>query len=164
MKRIAAVLTVCFVAILAAGCSQQQKPAADTRAADEAAIRTADSTWSSATEAKQVDQHMSYYADDAAVLGPNAPMASGKPAIQKMITDMFAMPGFGLKWQATKVEAAGSGDIAYTMGTYDFSMNGPKGAPMADHGKYLTIWKKQSDGTWKVAVDTYNSDMPASRP
>jgi len=44
----------------------------------------------------------------------------------------------------------------------------PDGTPMTDHGKYATIWRKQTDGSWKVVVDIFNSDvempMPSSAP
>jgi ketosteroid isomerase-like protein len=157
-------LIACCLAALALGCSQQQTPAADTRAADEAAIRQADSTWSKVTEAKQLDDHLAYYVEEAVVLAPNEPMASGKENIRKMMVDMFALPGFVVKWQATKVETPRSGDIAYSLGTYELSMNDPKGKPMEDRGKYVTVWKKQADGSWKVAVDMFNSDLPAAPP
>ena len=156
------VLTVCSLALLAPSCKQQ--PAPDTRAADEAAIREADSAWSKVAEANQVDEHLAYFLDDAVVLGPNEPMATGKEAIREMVGGMFAMPGFSVKWQLTKVEAARSGDFGYSMGTYELSMNDPKGRPMADRGKYVTVWKKQADGSWKVAVDMFNSDLPMPQP
>jgi len=34
----------------------------------------------------------------------------------------------------------------------------PDGNQVVDHGKYLTIWKKSSDGTWKVSADVFNSN------
>ena len=42
---------------------------------------------------------------------------------------------------------------------YDWA-NGPKGKPVADRGKYVTIWRKQPDGKWKVVADILNSDLP----
>ena len=157
------------VAVLAAlvvfGCAPQQAPPPpDTRAADEMAIRDADGAWSKIAEAKQMDAFIGYYADDAISMPPNAPISNGREAIQKAMTEMFAIPGFSLKWRATKVEAARSGDIGYSLGTYEAGMNDPKGKPMMDHGKYLTIWKKQPGGTWKVAVDTVNSDASPAPP
>jgi ketosteroid isomerase-like protein len=159
-----AVLTGCCIALLALSCNQVQKPAPDTRAADAAAIRQADVAWSKVAEAKQMDDYYAYFLEDAVVLASNEPMATGKEAIQKMVGDLFAMPGFAVKWQATKVEAARSGDLGYSVGTYELSMNDPNGMPMEDRGKYVTVWKKQADGSWKVAVDTFNSDLPLQPP
>ena len=154
------VLTGCCLALLALSCNQQQKPAPDTRQADEAAIRQADIAWSKLADVRQQDAFNGFFLEDAIVLGPNEPMAIGKEAIRKMIAGTFAMPGFSLKWQPTKVEVARSGDLGYSLGTYEMSMNDPEGRPRVDRGKYATILKKQADGSWKVAVDMFNSDLP----
>ena len=81
--------------------------------------------------------------DDAIVLPPNAPATTGKDAIRKLITEMIGAPGFSLSFRSTKVEVAKSGDLAYSQGTYEMTTNDPKGKPMTDRGKYLTVWKKQ---------------------
>jgi ketosteroid isomerase-like protein len=62
---------------------------------------------------------------------------------------------------ANKVGVARSGELGYTSGTYDFSMKDASGKIISDKGKYVTVWKKQADGTWKVLLDTYNSDLPS---
>ena len=40
----------------------------------------------------------------------------------------------------------------------------PGAAPIEDRGKYLTIWRKQADGSWKVQRGTFNSDLPLPAP
>jgi ketosteroid isomerase-like protein len=40
------------------------------------------------------------------------------------------------------------------------TISGPKGKPMSDKGKYLTIYRKQADGSWKAVEDMLNSDLP----
>ncbi len=155
------VLTGCCLALLASSCTQ---PTPDTRAADEAVIRAADVAWSKVAEAKQMDEYFSYFLDDAVVLAPNEPILVGKETIRKSQGELFAMPGFAVTWELTKVEAARSGDLGYSVGTYELSMNDPKGTPMMDRGKYVAIWKKQADGSWKVAVDMFNSDLPVPQP
>jgi len=162
MKRYSCVTVLggCFLALFALQCNQPQKPAPDTRAADEAAIRQADAAWSKTAEANQLDEMNGYFLEDAVLLAPNEPIANGKEVIRKTTGAMFAMPGFKIKWQPTKVEAARSGDFGYSVGTYELSLNDPKGKPMTDRGKYTTVWKKQVDGSWKVALDMFNSDLP----
>ena len=108
-------LTLC---LLSWSCQQQPAPAPDTRAADEAALRTADSEWSKAAGAKDVDRCVSFTADDTVMLAPNAPAANGKEAVRKSWSEMLALPGLALSWQLTKVEVARSGDMGYTQGTY----------------------------------------------
>ena len=158
------VLVVCYgLAVLTTSCSQQQ-PAADTRAADEATIRQADAAWSKVAAAKQVDAAVSYYADDGSMSPPNAPIATGKEALRKAWTAMLAIPGFSISWQPTKVEVARSGDLGYSQGNYELVVNDPKGNPVKDHGKYVVVWKKQADGSWKAVTDIFNSDLPAAAP
>ena len=41
-------------------------------------------------------------------------------------------------------------------------MQDASGKTIKDHGKFVEIWKKQADGSWKCAVDMFNSDLPAS--
>jgi len=145
--------------VLSLGCNQQQTPP-DTRAAEETAIRQADLGWSKAMTDKQLDVTVSYYADDAAIYPPNAPTASGKDAISTVWTQYFAMPGFVVTCHPTKIEASRSGDIGYTQGPYALAFNDAKGNTVKDRGKYLAVWKKQSDGAWRVVADIFNSDLP----
>jgi ketosteroid isomerase-like protein len=57
---------------------------------------------------------------------------------------------------------AKSGELGYTSGTYQMTFNDPSGKPISDTGKYVTVWKKQSDGGWKVLLDSFNSDLPVT--
>jgi uncharacterized protein (TIGR02246 family) len=153
--------------ILIFGCStgtgDQPKPQAaaqpaDTRAADEAAIRAASAAWSQAYVAKDLEKSSAVYTDDAVEMSPKAPAVQGKDAIRKGLVQMFALPGPGLSFQTASVEVARSGDIAYETGSYDFITTDKKGKTNHEKGKYVVIWKKQGDGTWKAAVDMDNTD------
>lgn len=117
---------------------------------------------SAAAGAKNLDKVVSYYADDAAVFAPNAAAATTKEAIRSAWKDVLAPAGASSGWKATRVEVAKSGDLAYTSGTYDGTMIGADGKPAKDSGNYLTVWKKQADGTWKILVDTWATDLPAA--
>lgn len=137
-----------------------QRPAPDTRAADEQTIRQADSEWVKAAAAKELERTLSYWADDASVFPPNAPAVTGKEAIRAYVSQGFATPGFSITWETTKVEVSRAGDLAYAIGTNEFRMNDPKGKPVVQRGKGITVWKKQLDGSWKCIVDIWNSDPP----
>ena len=140
--------------LLASGCSQAPP---DTRAADEKTIRDLDSKWAAAANASDLDASVSYYADDASLLPPNAPIAESKDAIRAVWKGLL-MPGVSVSWKPSKVEVARSGDLAYLRGTYQVAMKGKT----EDTGKLIEVWKKQADGNWKVAADTFNSDLPAT--
>jgi len=136
----------------------------DTKAADEAALRKADEEWSKAAGAKDVDKTVSYYAADALVLPPNGTAITARDAIRKTWQEMITAPEFSGGWTATKVEVARSGEIGYVTGTWEFKWNDAAGKPTGDHGKFVEVWKKQTDGSWKCAVDIWNSDKPLPTP
>ena len=53
-----------------------------------------------------------------------------------------------------KGEVVGAGDLGYTTGRSILRGKGPDGKPSERRGEYLTVWRKQRDGTWKVIFDT----------
>jgi ketosteroid isomerase-like protein len=151
------------VAAFTAACAPAAPPAPpDTRAADEAAIRTTDAAFASAGAAKDVAKVMSFYASDVVALPPNEPKADGHAAVQKMWEGLASAPGFAVSWQPVKVDV--SGDLGYSVGTYSLTMNGPDGKPATDTGKYMEVWKRQADQSWKVVADMFNSDLPLPAP
>lgn len=164
MRNSSFLVVVCLIsiALFAQACNQPAAPTApaDTRAADEAAVRKADADWSQAAQSKQADAWLAFYSDDAVVLPPNSKMENTKEGIHKTITDLLALPGLAVNWTTTKVESARSGDLAYSYGAYELTSNNAKGKPVTDHGKYAEIWKRQSDGSWKCILDTWSSDLP----
>ena len=127
----------------------------------EQALRDLDAQWSKDAGAKDVDKTVSYYAEGAIVMPPNAASATTKEAIRSAWKEMLTTPGAAISWKATKVEVAKAGDLAYVSGTYEETMTDASGKPVNDRGKYVEIFKKQADGTWKVVADIWNSDIPA---
>ena len=148
------------VALLA--CSQGapgERGMADNRAADERAVRTADSLLAAAVETKDVDRTAALYADDAVQLPVAEPLVSGRPAIREEWAKVYGIPGFTNKSRLESVEVSG-GSLAYTRGTYESTMLAPDGKPTTERGKWITVWRRQADGKWLVAVDISNTDSP----
>ena len=127
-------------------------------------LRDLDEQWSKAAAAKDLEQTIAYYSDDAIVLPPNAASASTKEAIRNTWKDLLASPGLIITWKPTRVELGKSADLAWVSGTYELTMSDAAGRPINDRGKYLEIWKKQPDGNWKCSADMWNSDLPSSAP
>lgn len=152
-NRITAGAAASALALLAMSCTE--KPPADTRVANEAAIRDADVAWSKAAVAQQVDAVLGYYADDASSFVDNGPIATGKQAIGDAWRDLFAM-GYAISWQPTKVDVAQSGDLGYSQGTYEQKIGASNGK--THKGKYVVVWKKQEGGSWKAVAEIANSD------
>jgi len=157
------------LALLLAGCagggSSTPSPADTAKAHDAAvqAIKETESAWMTDINTKDVEKWLSYYTDDASVLVVNAPIATGKDAIRNMLKPMLSDPAFAIQFSASRVEVAGSNDLGFTQGTYSMTMTDPKTKkPVTEKGKYLTVFRKQPDGSWKSVEDTVLADGPAT--
>jgi len=98
-----------------------------------------------------------YLTDDAVQLPAGLPPFVGREKIRQ---SMSGSPKAVLKWEPVKAEVAKSGDFGYTWGNYEVSWQGEDGKTEKLYGKYLNIWKKQPDGTWKAVVDIGNQAPP----
>ena len=142
------------------GCQQQVTQTPDTRAADEAAIRAADGDMAKAVAALDPVKAASFYPDDIVGMSPDAPTIQGKENMQKYFeTFMAGKPE--MSWKTVKVEVARSGDLAYSWGTGKINTRDKKGKVTETTIKGVSVWKKQPDGSWKIALDTMIPDPPA---
>lgn len=98
-----------------------------------------------------------YYAPDAILMPPNHGAVEGRAGIAEFFAGF--PPIESLRFEP--VEAHGVGDVAYVYGHYTLSMM-PPGAESAvtDYGKYIEVWRRQEDGSWKLSRDIFNSDVP----
>ena len=115
-----------------------------------------DDDWSKAAVAKDVERVAWYYDEDAVAYPPNAPAAVGKAAAKKVWEAYFADPTFEISWKTSHAEVAG--ELGYTSGTYEDSFKGPDGKTVHEKGKYVCVWRKQKDGSWKAIHDIWNPD------
>ena len=72
---------------------------------------------------------------------------------------MMADKNFALKFAPTKVEVPKGGDMAYELGDYSLTLSGTKGKAQTRKAKYVVVWGKQSDGSWKALVDAPTTTM-----
>jgi uncharacterized protein (TIGR02246 family) len=163
MNRFSVAVCAMGLALLIVGCSQAPPPAPpDTRAADEKTIRDAEVVWNQDWAAKDPDKIISHYADDATLMIPDVPLMKGKDAMRPVLAQMLADKNASLTFATSSAEVSKAGDLAYTQGTYTLVLTNPKTKkPMTEKGKYVTVYKKQADGTWKAVEDINNEDAPA---
>jgi len=127
------------------------------------ALLAADSAWLRAYQAKDVSAAVGFYDRKGALLTPNRPPITGASALKKFIASSFRLPEYQISWHANRVEVAGSGDLGYISGVYEMSFRPPRRKLFWDKGKYLMLWRKQKDGSWKVLFDTSSSDLPIAK-
>jgi len=116
-------------------------------------------TFNEAPQDKRADQWMSYFAENATV--PATPPLAGKQALSEHYQKVFANPDLTLKWEPTKGEVFAGGKMGYTVGKYTARYKDKDAKAMEETGTYITIWKKQDDGSWKIVADTGSDDGPA---
>ena len=140
-------------------CQQPATPAAPAGLtdADRAAIDSLHTAFSAAAVAGDFAKVASMYTEDASVMGPNAPVATGRAAIQQMLA---AFPPLG-EMKLITHDVNGTADLAAVRGTYALLMAPPGSPAIADTGSYVELWKKQADGTWLIVWDIFNSHKPA---
>ena len=151
------VFSVVLLLLVTFGCA----PKVDV-AAEQAAIEQASRDWLAATNKpgeEGADGYASFFTEDAVLLPPNAVRVDGRDGVRALVLAFTEADDFSETWEATRVEVSAAGDLAYMMGTYEYSLKDAEGNPVSDKGKFVDIWKKQPDGTWKVVVDISNSDL-----
>jgi len=107
-----------------------------------------------AFEAKDSAKVNSYYAPGAVIATPGRPAAKDGRAVTKAIKDDIADPNLKISVSNEKTEVAGSGDLAYRRGSFKITTTNPK-TKQAERsaGTYLTVFRKQADGSWKIVED-----------
>ncbi len=93
----------------------------------------------------------SWFADDGVALGNGQPPAIGRVAIAKSAN--WDPKAYQLTWTPTDAQMGPSGDMGYTWGHFEGHSKDAAGNPVTTTGRYLTIWRKQPDGSWKVVLD-----------
>ena len=146
-------------AIALASCNKTEGKV-DT-AAVEKQIKDEEAQWARHYADHNADGLASHYADDAALANPDTPIAVGKDAIRKETASFAADPKLNVQFASDRVQVAASGDLAYSRGHYSMTYTDPgTGKAAAGTGSYLTVWKKQGDGSWK-AVEDFVTQGPA---
>ena len=150
------ILSMCFTWALSS-CAHTSNEASTNSMQD---ILTADTALQKAVAERNLEGIIAFYAEEAVLLPTAEPIVVGKGAIREEWQHILSIPDFQNRSALTKIDVASGGDMAYSMGTYLATMLGEDGKPVAEPGKWLSIWKRQADGAWRIVVDTYNTDIP----
>lgn len=127
-------------------------------AAARSALQDADRAFDRATSERRLEGWVEYFAEDGAMLRPGGPV-TGRAAIREHMSPVLGDSSFTLRWNPTRSDVGAAGDLGYTVGRYE-ARRDVKGVATVRTGTYLTIWKKQTDGSWKVVLDTGVEDPP----
>lgn len=153
--RTTGVVLAALVVLAASGCARP----VDIEAEQTAIRNTGDVGQLNAAKAGDVERLLTFYEDGASMLPPGSPTATGKEAIREVWADITASAS--IDWQTTAVEVSSAGDLGYATGTYTLGVSDAEGNPAAERGKWVAIWKKQADGSWKQVLGIWNRDQEA---
>lgn len=116
--------------------------------------------WEEAANTGQVERLVEVYAPDAVILPPGGPVIEGTATIRELFRQEFE--AFDTKIAFTTQEIEVEGDMAYRRGRYVWrGTERGSGRALETTNKFLEVWKRQSDGSWRIAVDMWN---PAESP
>jgi ketosteroid isomerase-like protein len=117
-------------------------------------------TYSAAMNAGDADLWISLWDQNGVQMPPNAPAVYGRQVIKERIRKGYQSTDykeFTINLEETQV----AGDWGFARGTYSLSLTPRAGGDTLFYeGKYLTIFKKQADGSWKIFRDCFNSNAP----
>ena len=121
----------------------------------------ADRAFAQETAARGVEGWVAFFAEDGKMFPPEG-IATGKDAKRDARAGSFSDPGRQLTWEPSSAVVSAPGDLAYTLGRWELLSTETTGsAGVLARGNYVTIWRREPDGSWKVVVDIGNND-PAS--
>lgn len=105
-----------------------------------------------------------WFAEDGGM--NSVPLIRGREEVRKAMDPFFSKAGNVLRWQPDFADVSKSGDLGYTLGKSQRSFTDKEGKAMENEGRYITIWKRQKDGAWKIVMDGGVSTPPraAARP
>jgi ketosteroid isomerase-like protein len=125
-------------------------------------LREMEVRFAAVVAAKDSQKFLAFWAEDAAMFPPGEPVVTGKKNILAQWAPILNDPFVSLTWSPDEAEISGSGDLGYTYGKYLWTSKESDGKVARRNGKYVTIWRKEPDGQWRVVVDLGTpSDPPA---
>jgi len=130
--------------------------------AERNSLLEADLSFSRRSEEKGAAQAFyDFLAADAVSLFAGETPIRGREAIK---VHLAAGPQGFFTWQPIAADVSGSGDVGYTWGTANFQTKGPDDKPRIVYSKYVTVWRKQNSGRWKIVLfSTSPSPPPTER-
>jgi uncharacterized protein (TIGR02246 family) len=101
------------------------------------------------------------YAEDGKLLTPAARLIEGRDQIEAFWRAGLAVGLSGIELEAVEFET-GPG-FTVEIGRYAFTLAVEDGGPTVDRGKYVVLHRRQTDGSWRRAVDVFNPDVKEER-
>ena len=129
---------------------------------NEKILRDLEARFARAVADKDRQAFLAFWARDAAIFPPTGGPVVGPEKIWENWAPILEGADVSLTWEPSRVEMAASGDLGYTYGRYESKGKRPDGEVVTRKGCYVTIWRKEKDGVWRVVLDIGSPDPPPS--
>ena len=116
-------------------------------------VEAGEAKWQEAFNGGDASGVAARYETEARLMAPNLPTMEGRSQIEAFVKE-FVQTGAQLSFSLVTVHE--SPEVCAAVGRYEMKI---PGAP-DDTGKFVVIWRRQSDGSWLIADDIFNSDNP----
>lgn len=159
------VTSFCVLAVTLLPFAVGEAAAATNHKADIKALAENDAKWNEDIAAKDAAKFAAHYTEGGVLILTGHEPIVGRAAIQAAFTGLSSDPAFALRFHASTVYLAKSGDIAYTQGPYTLDITDPTTKQVIhDHGTYVTTYRRMADGSWKATEDAVVSGVPPKPP
>lgn len=111
-----------------------------------------------------IDTTLADYTDDAVSMPDHEPMIKGKSALKEHYHQMMKSGVKFTKVNFTTTDVQVSGLFAFEIGTFAMTVQMPGMPEISEEGKYLTVYERANDGSWKIKVETWNTNVPPPMP
>src|SRR5262245_41776207 len=160
---LAALIPFALAAALVAGCKPKTDSGYHADVAALAGVEAEEKKFFEALARVDVPTMLSVFSEEAILLPPNAPMARGKAEIRDYWT-RYTGDAVAIEVLHERISYERQGDLFYEVSTYDQTVRGRDGQVTKERGKWLTVKKRQADGSWKTHVGAWSSDGDAPPP
>ena len=123
----------------------------------EQAIQDGDAQFAETLARGDMEAFGALHTEDTLLLPPNAPRVSGRQGVVSFYKE--AVDAGYKNFSFTSVQVGSDGDLAYNVGRYSVDVPTDEGTT-TDSGKFVDVYQRQSDGSWKIHVSIFNSDTP----
>ena len=153
MKQLIPVMLAAVAAFAMSGCTKGAEAAVDTsKIAD--SIKAQEAGWQKGYADKDINLLAGEYADDAVLVSPGDPLATTDVDRRKALGELINDPNFKLSFASDRVLVASAGDMATSRGHYTITTTDKaSGKPVTGSGTYVTVYRKQADGSFKAVED-----------
>ena len=153
---------LCFRSLLAvslisslAACAGQSSSNGD---AARSSLREANSNYGKAFAAKNKEAFYAFYAKDAVAYPPGEPTLNGSSDIRVFVDRVLENPAFAARLDPAIVDVSADGSMGTTIAHAEIITMGPDKKPVTYRARDFHVWRRQSDGSWKLTVHIWNAE------